>query len=178
MQNWFSAHTILQTERVQYNMTMYKTYWRYTTTTKPLATTNPVNQHWDTCCALDKSSLDRTNNLQKSVSCLVDEGVGPKALPEPYAHVHAHTLHIYTPKNKNKSKAFWLLLSGHIYPVTSTALLRYCESAPANPPGAGLVTYRWQYHVSQVRVWAPKVPPGSSPTMQDMCSWHLHIHTH
>ena len=29
------------------------------------------------------------------------------------------------------------------------------------------------YHVSQVRVWAHKVPPGSSPTMQDMDSWYL-----
>ena len=30
------------------------------------------------------------------------------------------------------------------------------------------------YHASQVRVWAPKVWPGSSPTMQDMDSgWQL-----
>ena len=39
--------------------------------------------------------------------------------------------------------------------------------------GYWLVTCRRLYHVSQVRIWAPKIPPGSSPTMQDMDSWHL-----
>ena len=85
--------------------------------------------------------------------------------------VHAHTqTHTHT---QSKSKAFWLSLSGHAYPVTSTGAPVHYSSTQANPPGARLVTHRRLNHISQVRVWAPKVPPGSSPTMQDIDSWHL-----
>ena len=116
-----SACTILQIERVQYNMLQiyydyYKTYNRARYTLQKQNLWLPPTQQWDTCCALDKSSLHRINNLQKTVSCLVDEDVGP--YQDHNAHVHVHTLHLYT--HKNKSKAFWLPLSGHIYPGTST----------------------------------------------------------
>ena len=52
-------------------------------------------------------------------------------------------------------------------------LLRYSESVLANPPETGLVTHRKLYHVWQMRVWAPKVSPGSSPSLQGMVRWYL-----
>ena len=76
-----------------------------------------------------------------------------------HTHIHKHT-HMHT-HTEPKSKAF----SCH-YAVTlpsgqrwgTCALLRCYESAQACPPGAGLVTCRRLYQVSQVKAWAPEVP--------------------
>ena len=96
------------------------------------------------------------------------------------AHVcctHTHTMHTYvthtmhtyaihtrarahTPHTHTKQKQSLQLPSGQHW--GTCVLLRCYESAQAFPPGARLVTCRRLYHVSQLKVWVPKVPPGPS----------------
>ena len=79
------------------------------------------------------------------------------------AHIHTHT-HMH---------AFWLPLSDHAYPVTSTGAHVHYSGNVSQCWQILLVTHRRLCHVLQVRVWAPKVSPGFSPTKQDIDSWHL-----
>jgi len=46
--------------------------------------------------------------------------------------------------------------------VCISQALEFCTGKPS---GAGLVTSRSAVHVSEVKVWAPKVPVGLSPTV-------------
>ena len=96
---------------------------------------------------------------------------------------HRHATH---KKAKAKSKVFWLLLNSHTYPLGHLSATQVLWISAGKSSWAGLVTRRKLYHASQIRVWAPEVPPGSLPTMQDMDSClllhnthtHPHAHTH
>ena len=73
-------------------------------------------------------------------------------------HVHTTHTHMHT------KQSLWLLLSGHANPVKHWGAWALLRPVLVNPPGRGLVP------CPRVMVWAPKVPPGPHPLVQDMDS--------
>ena len=75
-----------------------------------------------------------------------------------HKHVYAHTYSHTAKKQKPSAAAMW----SHSPVASIGALLECYGSVQECLPGAGLVTCMRLYHVSQVRVWAPKVQPVPS----------------
>ena len=95
--------------------------------------------------------------------------------------VNTFTIVISTSKNfKGSQKKKYIIEireAAHTCSIHTNAQLiptSVCESAQANPPGAGLVTHRRLYHVSQMKVWVPEAP-GPSSVMADMARYPLMI---
>ena len=86
-------------------------------------------------------------------------------------------MHTHTRARTQKAKPSAAVLAQSRLP--SEPVLGHCDMcatqvpgvSQVNSPGTGLVTFRRLYHVAQVKVWAPKVPPRCSPTVCDMDNW-------
>ena len=81
----------------------------------------------------------------------------------------AYILHTYT-KHTQHTQMHTQHTNTYLHSAGSLGKLEY-------PSSYVLVTRRRLHHVTQVKVWAPKVPPGLSPAVDRHRHTTLHTHT-
>ena len=114
-----------------------------------------------------QEQIDEENLMQYLEWCASQlSGQVSSSHTAPHKHTYAHACNAHTRTHATyiqKKRAFWLPLSHHSYPVTSTGASGHYSGTVSQRWQIFLVTCRRLCHVSQVRVWMPEVPPGSSP---------------